>query len=159
MKRSICRFGLLVLLAVLALTLVSCGSAALGSVEGYPWEIGPESGHTPSEGGKAVLTVEESTLPEDATVFTLRNDAARTLTSDYGYALEVELEGRWYEIPCALDVAAAELVVPPGETAPFPVYWSDSYGRLPDGHYRLVKEYWFYSWFRHTLSCEFTIAR
>lgn len=159
MKRRIYRPGLFVLLAVLALTLVSCGSAALGSVAGYPWEIGPESGHTPSEGGKAILSVEESTLPEDATVFTLRNDTARTLTSDYRYALEVELEGKWYEIPCAFDAPAAELVVPPGETVLFPVHWSESYGQLPDGHYRLVKEYWFYTWFKHTTSCEFTIAR
>ena len=156
-RTGTCRAVLLVLFFALALSLASCGRAAKGSVEGYPWEIGPESRYDPAGKTTAALTVDETTLLEDTTVFTVGNGGTETLTSDFGYTLEIELEGKWYEIPCEFDIPAAEFQVAPGESEPFAVYWSDSYGTLPDGHYRLVKE--FRGGYKQQASCEFTIAR
>ena len=149
---------ILLILIGMTVFLSACSSTSLRYVDGYPWAIGEESRYVEPDTDVITFLADNKTLLETKTVFQISNAGTKTLYYGSGYSLEIELDDKWYEIPCDFDISTEEFEIAPGETDLFMVYWTDSYGTLPDGHYRIIKEIWSNVLLKKRISCDFVIT-
>lgn len=133
MKKAIC-----ILLCIFLLTGCS-GKADVMPHEKDPTSIVPESQ------GKAWMELTESTLAPSGMEYTVHNDGGQYLTYGEDFTLQVEDNGNWYELIAntsenfAFSAIGYELdgVISTEKTQD--LNWTNIYGELLPGHYRLVK--------------------
>ena len=112
--------------------LVGCGSK-LG--EEFTEEVNTLEGVT--------LMVDGETASADSITYTVDNGSEKDLNFGQDYSLQKEENGKWYQLLPANPVAVTmELCwVPAGGTETMEINWDAAYGKLPAGHYRLVKNF------------------
>lgn len=102
-----------------------------------------------------LMTEASDLIPPEGITFELTESSAQTLTARltnqtnrewcYGafYSLQVNLDGKWYDIPTTSGTNwafnAIAYILPAGGEAP-KIYSLAMYGILPDGHYRIITE-------------------
>lgn len=118
--------------AVLLTSLVGCG-AKLG--EEFTEEVNTLEGVT--------LTVDQETVSAEGITYTVDNQSETDLNFGQDYSLQKEEKGKWYQLSPANPVAVTlELLwVPAGGTETLEVNWDVAYGKLPAGHYRILKSF------------------
>lgn len=95
--------------------------------------------------GLTMSFAEDSGLltPDGATVL-VENASGSDLSYSQGYAVQVLQNGTWYELKQkdSGSVVTGELLwLPDGSTDTYEFGWKDLYGTLPDGTYRIAKNY------------------
>ncbi|GFI48189.1 hypothetical protein IMSAGC019_03516 [Lachnospiraceae bacterium] len=92
--------------------------------------------------GVAVQTQEGTVSPTGITL-EINNQSDKDLNYGQDYSLQKEKDGRWYQVEPESPVAVTlELLwIPAGSTQEMEVRWEASYGKLPEGHYRIVKSF------------------
>lgn len=131
MKRS--KKAAVMLIGVVLLTaLVGCG-AKLG--EEFTEEVNTLEGVT--------LTVDWETVSPEGITYIVDNQSETDLNFGQDYSLQKEEKGKWYQLSPANPVAVTlELLwVPAGGTETLEVNWDVAYGKLPAGHYRILKSF------------------
>lgn len=118
--------------AALLISLVGCG-AKLG--EEFTEEVNILEGVT--------LTVNEETVSSEGITYTVDNQSETDLNFGQDYSLQKEEKGKWYQLSPANPVAVTmELLwVPAGSTETLEINWDAAYGKLPAGHYRILKNF------------------
>lgn len=93
--------------------------------------------------GEVTLTVDGETASADGVTYTVVNGSEKDLNFGQDYSLQKEEKGKWYQLSPANPVAVTmELLwVPAGGTETMEINWDAAYGKLPAGHYRLVKNF------------------
>lgn len=89
----------------------------------------------------ALLTVEEVNDSATGITYVIDNQSEKDLNYGQDYGLQKEKEGKWYPVEPKDPVAITlELLwIPAGNTDTHEISWEASYGKLPKGHYRIVK--------------------
>lgn len=131
MKRS--KKTAAMLIGVVLLTaLAGCG-AKLG--EEFTEEVNTLEGVT--------LTVDGETVSPEGITYIVDNQSETDLNFGQDYSLQKEEKGKWYQLSPANSVAVTlELLwVPAGGTETLEVNWDVAYGKLPAGHYRILKSF------------------
>lgn len=130
MKKS--RKKELVMAAVFSslLLLAGCG---LKLDEEYTGEVNTLEG--------AELTVDQESVKPAEITYTIDNQSGTDLAYGQDYGLQVEKDGKWYPIIPKNNVAVTleMLWVQAGGADTHTTGWENSYGKLPKGHYRIVK--------------------
>lgn len=128
---------LAIVAAALLLVLAGCGAKTQ-----LPWPVSENTRPVCGADSGVTIALEEGSLTDSGGSFTLQNNSgAEIVGSPYDYLLQIRLDDVWYEIEVYFDVPASALNLPSGETFAFDVDWSQFFGRLPAGRYRLLKEY------------------
>ena len=74
---------------------------------------------------------------------TLRNGSDSKIAMSSEYCLQLRQDGDWYDLDVGpLDWMAELIVLRKDQEASFDLNWTNIYGELPAGEYRLVKQYW-----------------
>lgn len=121
------------LLTTAALSVLLLGGCGQKLGEEFTEEVNTLEGVT--------LTVEETSVNPIAIAYIIDNQSETDLSYGQDYGLQMEKDGKWYQIIPKKDVAVTlELLwVPAGSGNSHTVNWQDSYGKLTKGHYRIVK--------------------
>ncbi len=92
--------------------------------------------------GAKIQVSEEKTTPVGI-AFEIHNQSDKDLNYGQDYSIQKEKDGRWYVVEPSNPVAVTmELLwVPSGSEETMEVNWEDSYGKLPKGHYRIIKSF------------------
>jgi hypothetical protein len=113
---------------------------------------------------EADVTVLEATSSSMTAVITNNTDSTWQSGNMRDYRLEVKKDGEWYEVKQVGELAnTMELMLfAPGETMTHTFEFSNRYGILPAGEYRVVKSFWANSTatteaHEFYLVCEFTV--
>ena len=120
-------------------------------------ELAEQSTYTVNEVEAIELVVEEAS--HSGATYSIINNSDKMIVYSHGYHLDTEKNGVWYRLK---DDGMIVLTVRPG-TSPggrdtYNCKWKDSYGRLPEGHYRLVKKFGFDGEFeKYYMAAEFTL--
>ena len=87
------------------------------------------------------ITVDESLDASTGITYTLSNQSDKDLNYGQDYGLQKEKNGKWYDVEPENPVAITmELLwLPAGNTDTLELSWESSYGELPAGHYRILK--------------------
>ena len=138
------------------------GLAACASVDEsqYPWELGGKSTVKLAK-AEVFLTLVDDTLTTAGASFTLRNEDEFTLETGAWFLIEVKVNGKWRDIQRSTQGPLDALILPSGDDFVFDIDWSGSYGELPAGDYRLIKEFSNDDEDPHEnyyVACEFTIS-
>lgn len=130
MKKNLKR-EIILITAMMSLFLFSGCGLKLG--EEYTEEVNTLKG--------VVLTVDGDSVTHGELTYTISNQSDKDLSYGQDYGLQKEKEGKWYQIIPKNEVAVTlELLwVPAGNTDTQMLGWESSYGKLPAGHYRIVK--------------------
>lgn len=130
MKRS--KKTVAMLIGAALIFLVGCG-ARLG--EEFTEEVNALEGVT--------LTIDKETLTSEKATYTVVNRSEKDLNFGQDYSLQKEEKGKWYQLTPANPVAVTmELLwVPAGGEETLDINWNAAYGKLPAGHYRLIKNF------------------
>ena len=125
------------------------------------WELKQTEQNIAEEKNGLRLQVAEVDAAGNCASFFVTNGSDRVWYCGMDFVLQVKVDGVWYEIALYADHSAEEVVLQPGEVKFFDFYWDVPYGKLPEGAYRLVKEFYgngalqkITGW---TLGCEFVI--
>ncbi len=89
------------------------------------------------------LTVDEESASAVGITYTVSNHTDKDLSYGQDYSLQKEEKGKWYELkPAAHVITTLELLwIPAGENETVEINWDVNYGKLPAGHYRILKSY------------------
>ena len=132
----------MLLLGLSALVLLTACGVSLNKDELEPSAYG-----SVDFGEEVLMTAAEAAVTPKTSSMTLNivNAADKDCTFGMEYALEVYLDGAWYEVPPkeAISVIALAQVLEPGGTAQLDASLADAYGALPEGKYRYVKTFSF----------------
>lgn len=89
----------------------------------------------------AEITVDEALVTPTGITFTINNQSDKDLSYGQDYSLQKEEDGKWYwiepENPAAVTLEL--LWIPAGNADTMEISWETSYGKLPKGHYRILK--------------------
>lgn len=91
----------------------------------------------------AELTVDEASVKPTEITYTVSNRSEKDLSYGQDYGLQQEKDGKWYSVVPENEIAITlELLwLPAGSTDTNMISWESSYGKLPKGHYRIVKSF------------------
>lgn len=128
--KKLCKITLLTTAALSILLLGGCGQK-LG--EEFTGEVNTLEG--------VILTVEETSVSPAEIAYVIDNQSGVDLSYGQDYSLQMEKDGKWYQIIPKRDVAVTlELLwAPAGSQNSHTVNWQSSYGKLQKGHYRIIK--------------------
>lgn len=89
------------------------------------------------------LLVQEGMASPGGVTIEIDNQSDKDLNYGQDYSLQKEKNGRWYQVEPENPVAVTmELLwIPSGNTDVMEVKWEASYGKLPKGHYRILKSF------------------
>lgn len=120
-------------------------------------ELAEQSTYTVNEVETIELVVEEAS--HSGATYSIINNSDKSILYNYGYRLDVEQNEVWYCLKGdKISIRALALGTSPGETDKYNFNWKDSCGRLPEGHYRVVKEFSFDGEVeKHYMAAEFTL--
>ena len=123
-------------------------------------EAAAEEADTAAAASAVTLTVDASTLTRTSASFTLTSETDEAVALHGDYTIETLTDGEWTELP---PMAAALQKQPDtgafGEDAcTLQIDWSDRYGELPDGTYRLVQPILLPDGSEDTVYAEFTLG-
>ena len=123
-------------------------------------EAAAEEADTAAAASAVTLTVDASTLMRTSASFTLTSETDEAVALHGDYTIETLTDGEWTELP---PMAAALQKQPDtgafGEDAcTLQINWSDRYGELPDGTYRLVQPILLPDGSEDTVYAEFTLG-
>lgn len=105
---------------------------------------------------KMTINVKKDTVTPGGADFWVVNSSLETLTSGEYYRIEQLQNGKWVECEkIQEDFSFPDIAWIINSEHSFSVQWKDLYGELPEGHYRLVKQ--FYAEKNFEVSCEFDI--
>ena len=105
---------------------------------------------------KMTINVKKDTVKPGGADFWVVNSSLETLTSGEYYRIEQQQNGQWVECEkIQEDFSFPDIAWIINSEHSFSVQWKDLYGELPEGHYRLVKQ--FYAEKNFEVSCEFDI--
>lgn len=123
-------------------------------------EAAAEEADTVAAASVVTLTVDASTLTRTSASFTITSETDEAVALHGDYTIETLTDGEWTELP----LMAAALQKQPdtgsfGEDAcTLQINWSDRYGELPDGTYRLVQPILLPDSSEDTVYAEFTLG-
>lgn len=122
-----------IFLGFFILLIASCTSEE----NNYPWKIGEKSAIDIYKEDAIVLLLDESTLTASGAEFTLKS--AENITYGEQFFLEIQINGKWYTIEEELDWFLTKHILKSGEEVLLEIDWTNYYGELPSGRYRLLK--------------------
>lgn len=122
----------LLMAAVMGSLILLCG-CGLKLSEEYTEEVNTLEG--------AELKVDEDSVKPTEITYTISNQSDAGLSYGQSYGLQKEKNGKWYPVIPKNEVAITSemLWIPAGSTDTLMTGWESSYGKLPKGHYRIVK--------------------
>ncbi len=122
------------ILICLLLSLAACQSKSA-----YPWPL-VESTCT-IHNTDVSLSIVGDYLTQEEVLLCIENHSTEEIAYGRAYVLQIVDEGKWYDIDVRADWPADACLVAPGQRDSRPIDWSQIYGELPKGCYRIVQEY------------------
>ena len=123
-------------------------------------EAAAEEADTAAAASAVTLTVDASTLTRTSASFTLTSKTDEAVALHGDYTIETLTDGEWTELPPM--VAALQKQPDTGtfgeDACTLQINWSDRYGELPDGTYRLVQPILLPDGSEDTVFAEFTLG-
>lgn len=96
-----------------------------------------------------IMTVVEGTAHSDAVTVEILNSTDTEIKSgnEFDFGLQIEQDGKWYWLEENKEYAntAEALIYEKNETRELTLTWSNIYGSLEPGHYRVTKVFFEYS--------------
>lgn len=116
-----------------------------------------QSTYTVNEVEGIELVVEE--VSHSGATYSIINNSDKMIVYSHGYHLDTEKNGVWYRLKDdGILVLTVRPCTSPGGKDTYNCMWKDSYGRLPKGHYRFVKQFGFDGEFKkYYMAAEFTL--
>lgn len=105
----------------------------------YPWEL-TETDRTITTFDGIEFEIEEGTESNDGLSYTITNKTGQVLSYGPEYHLEIKINDQWNHIEMESEWEAILLFVETNCAESYAVNWSDYYGKLPSGKYRIVKK-------------------
>ena len=103
-------------------------------------KVGDVSDITVSDGGSIFLSVREGTLSNVGATLILTNGGDDVIEYGDTYEIETKRDAEWHSINARLDFTRLAYPLDPGESCDIELDWETSYGKLPKGTYRIIKE-------------------
>lgn len=106
-----------------------------------------------------VFDLDEETLTNGSASVLLRNDSEYNVSYGTPYELEIKENGEWHKINVELFFTLPLMNLKPGESENLEFNWTESYGKLAKGEYRIIKSFTVQSDIpeRFYVAAEFTI--
>ena len=127
------------------LLLLICGLLSISivffiNIKSFFWTyVGGESSINVSDYGVS-LSVVDKTLSNIGGTFILKNDNKNEIIFYEPYELEIKKDGQWHEITIQIDFIEIANVLKSQDSYEIEINWEETYGELPKGEYRLIKE-------------------
>jgi hypothetical protein len=159
MKRYFC---LLFCMAMSLILLSGCGSSS-NSPKGTDWE--PTIYETVNNLNGVTMSVKQGTVSSTGLTVIFDNNSDKQCIYGEYFLLEKKIEGRWYQVPVALDgnygFNDIGIDLAPSDVRGWTVDWGWLYGSLATGDYRIVKDILDFrkagDYDKYYLTAEFTI--
>lgn len=88
-----------------------------------------------------VFDLVEETLTNGSASVLLRNDSEYNVSYGTPYELEIKENGKWHKINVELFFTLPLMSLKPGESENLEFNWTESYGKLAKGEYRIIKSF------------------
>ena len=126
---------------ILLLAFILCLSACANDEPQYPWDI--------IESKKAIINVDENislqvveeSLTASGMLIKISNQGVEEIFLGREYCIQILVNDVWYDIDATTDWTLELTCVEPNQKYEEEIEWSSYYGELPQGKYRIVKEY------------------
>ena len=119
----------ILLCGVLMLGLTGCGKTK------GEFEIGNKSDIT--------MSIKDGTLTNEGTTLVLKNDSDKLLRYSEEYRIQVKKDENWYNINVELEFNVPLWELETNSEKEIELNWEYSYGNLPSGEYRIIKQVYF----------------
>ena len=126
----------ILLCGVLMLGLTGCGKTK------GEFEIGNKSDITISK-NDITMSIKDGTLTNEGTTLVLKNDSDKLLRYGEEYRIEVKQDENWYNINTELEFNVPLWELETNSEKEIELNWKHSYGNLPSGEYRIIKQVYF----------------
>jgi hypothetical protein len=140
--------------SILLFILASCKS---NNNAQFPWELGENTLSVTDNADDILLKFTDGTLTPSGATFIIENNGDEEIAFGQMYAVQIYVKGKWYNIEEYVDWTLELFTLFPNENYSFSADWTQLYGILPLGKYRLIKEFSI-SHFPIYVACEFTIS-
>jgi hypothetical protein len=145
-----------VLIAAAMLLLLLAACASNDSVLPH-WELSEDILLISDNSDELLFKIAEDTLTNSGATFIIENTGDEELSFGQMYSLQKYIKNKWYKIEKYTDWTAELFTLQPDENYSFDADRTQTYGLLPPGRYRLIKEF-SVSHFPMQVACEFTIS-
>lgn len=116
------------------------GCASTRENRDLPWSLDAESSDEFNINDKIILSIDETTISSTSVTYTITNNDIETIAVGQAYSLQILEKGKWHKIECYQDWTLDLVELAPADSVSIFVDWTNYYGELPHGTYRLVKE-------------------
>ncbi|MBE6949063.1 MAG: hypothetical protein E7456_04375 [Ruminococcaceae bacterium] len=134
------------LIALLIAVLMMVSMTACGSSEdefaSFPWSIGEANSYMFFQSDTVELILDEDTLTPSGASFTLVNNGEVDIQYGTGYSIQVKIQNQWYNVETFGETSSANKAsLAAGEEVVIAENWASLYSVLPEGTYRIIKEF------------------
>ena len=105
-------------------------------------EIGNKSDITISK-SDVTMSIKDGTLTDEDTTLILKNKSKKILHYDEEYRIEIKKDKAWHKINTKLTCKDTLQTIKQNDSKEIELNWKNSYGKLPTGKYRIIKEVYF----------------
>lgn len=92
------------------------------------------------ENSDVTLKVKEDTLTKTGATFILENNKNNAINYTIAYEIEAKRDNKWYKLGIINDFIEEIYEVDAKSTDQIIIDWKNSYSKLPNGEYRVIKE-------------------
>ncbi len=128
------------------ITILLCGALLLGLTgcgkTKSEFEIGNKSNITISN-NDITMAIKDGTLTNEGTTLVLKNDSDKLLRYSEEYRIQVKQDENWYNINVELEFNVPLWELETNSEKEIELNWKHSYGKLPSGEYRIIKQVYF----------------
>jgi len=121
------------------------------------WELTEDTLVTSDNSDELLFEIVDDTLTPSGATFIIKNTGDKEITFGQMYSVQIYIKNKWHKIEIYTDWTLELFTLQPDETYSFDADWTQLYGSLPNGKYRLIKEF-SVSHFPMQVACGFTIS-
>ena len=103
------------------------------------------------------MTLDKSTISPTGATLEISNNREDDIYVGNNYSVQKKTNNEWTKLDGNMDFFMDAKILPSGESLSFSLDWSEYYGELPDGDYRIEKVVLLTSGESILLYCEFSI--
>lgn len=112
------------------MVLISLSACGNNVEKQYPWEIGSENTFSFKE-DKVTISIESNTITSTGTTFKIENIGNESITFNQAYAIQIEIDKKWYFIDDTQHIILESITLMPDESISIVLDWTNTYGELP----------------------------
>ncbi len=137
------KLGVFLLLILMLINIIACEDKKYVNIHtGYPWATERIITESLNDNKDISLSIIDDSDLSNKARLSIKNNSSENIWFGSKYSLQIVVNNEWHNILITkADFTTEQISVEPENEIEFEVDWSQIYGELPTGVYRIIKEY------------------